>query len=169
MAELKGLFGGEAPAELKGLFGGGEVTAGRRRAEAQDYVQRYMTGDPTEGYSREEAARAFQAAAQNASPEQMRRAAGRAMDHLNPDQRAAFAEMLRRRQAGQGAVPIERAGGTGGGDGGLDDLLGGLLGGSAQAQDGGGGLGDLIGSPIGKAVIGGIAAFALDELLGRDR
>lgn len=65
----------------------------------------------------------------------------------------------------------------GGGGGGLGGILGGLLGGGddsarpqtgAQSGDGGGmfgGLGDLLSSPAGKALIGGIAAYGMKEIL----
>src|SRR3954471_3382291 len=100
--------------ELKGLFGGGEDSSNQeQRAKAQDFVQRYMQGDPSEGYSQEEAAQALQAAAKHASPEQIQRATNEAINHLNPDQRKQFDEMMKQRQAGQGFVPIERAGDAG--------------------------------------------------------
>jgi hypothetical protein len=64
-----------------------------------------------------------------------------------------------------------RAGGSGGG---LGDILGGLMGGGATGRGGavdrgsaGGGLGDLMSSPAGKALVGGIAAFALKEVMDR--
>ncbi|MFL5760758.1 MAG: hypothetical protein ACJ789_13605 [Thermomicrobiales bacterium] len=186
-------------AELKGLFGGGEDLGSQpQRAKAQDFVQRYMQGDPSEGYSHEEAVSALQTAAQHATPEQLQRATDQAVNHLNPDQRKQLNEMVKQRQAGQGFVPIERAGDTsagggggtsglgdilgsiaggGGGGGDLGSILGGLLGGQAttqsgyqQPQSGGnGGLGDVVSSPVGKAVIGGIAAFAMKEILDQHR
>jgi len=204
---------------LKGLFGGGDDSpdAPNQRAKAQDFVQRYTTGDPTEGYSEDEARSAFETVAQRASPETMQRAARETLNKLNPDQRSQFAEMLKQRQAGQGGVQIERAGGSAGGGGGIDDMLGGLLGGGGGGGLGGllggllgggqgggrsggglddllgglgggqprsqtgfeqrggdeggggmfGGLGDLMGSPVGKAVIGGIAAFSLKEMMDK--
>jgi hypothetical protein len=71
-------------------------------------------------------------------------------------------------------------GGGGGGSqgGGLGGMLGGLLGGGdddsdrsrSGTQSGGGGsmfggLGDLLGSPAGKALVGGIAAYGMKEIL----
>ncbi|MFT4038988.1 MAG: hypothetical protein QM692_12460 [Thermomicrobiales bacterium] len=62
------------------------------------------------------------------------------------------------------------------------DLLGGLLGGGQQApqqvpqrqqpqaqQDPGTSIGDILGSPLGKAVLGGIAAYAMKEMMGGDK
>ena len=65
----------------------------------------------------------------------------------------------------------------------IGGLLGGLLGGgpgmspdvAAHTQAGEddpgmfGGLGDFMGSPLGKAAIGGIAAFAMKEMLDQDQ
>jgi hypothetical protein len=59
--------------------------------------------------------------------------------------------------------------------GGLGDILGGLLGGSdttpnnqaTQQGDSGGGLGDILSGPLGKMIMGGIAAFAAKEMLGK--
>ena len=60
------------------------------------------------------------------------------------------------------------------------DLLGGLLGGGSempdqtpdprrQPQDGGGGMGDILSNPLGKAVLGGIAAYAMKEMMDKNR
>jgi hypothetical protein len=60
-----------------------------------------------------------------------------------------------------------------GGGGGLGDILGGLLGGdtsnnkAADTGGGGGGLGDIISGPLGKMIMGGIAAYATKEMLGK--
>jgi hypothetical protein len=151
---------------LKGLFGGGATAGGQpvspeTKAAAKDFVARYENGDPSEGYSAEEAEQYFRAALQHASPDQLQKAGEQAMAKMNPDQRAAFAEMLKQRQAGQGFVPIQQAGGGtapaaagtagattpagGGGGGGLGDILGSLMGGGS----GGGGLGDILGGLLG--------------------
>jgi hypothetical protein len=60
----------------------------------------------------------------------------------------------------------------------FDDLFGGLFGGGnddqaprqrqqPQAQQGGG-VDEMLSSPLGKAVLGGIAAFAMKEMMDRD-
>lgn len=276
--KLKGLFGGgeaeEAPsapqpqAEARGSGGGGRRGGGRRggggrrrrqltpeeAAQAQDFIQRYTTGDPTEGFSSEEAIGYLRQMQGQVPPEVMQRAAVATVQNLPDNQRKAFAEMLERRQQGQGMVTIERTGqtreaeGRGGGQGGdmndvlgglfgsllggdmaqpmprqqqprqapggfgADDMLGGLLGtllgggmaqpapsgrgGAAddpfgdlfgsllgggmempapepqaprrqQPQEQGGGIGDILGSPLGKAVLGGIAAYAMKEMMGK--
>ncbi len=255
--------------KLKGLFGGGEAgdtghaddrdaRRAERRAERQrlrdltddehDFVNRYTTGNPSEGFSTEEAVNYLQRVRSEVPPEVLQRAAVASVQNLPADQRKQFAEMLERRQQGTGMVTIERSGQSGaaqgrsGGDsgggmddvlgglfgslmggsttqstpqtrqapssqgGGMDDMLGGLLGsllGGGQApqsqtqggdpfgdilggflggsdaqtptqrqtpqahqqQQQGGGIGDILGSPLGKAVLGGIAAFAMKEMM----
>lgn len=60
----------------------------------------------------------------------------------------------------------------------IGDLFGSLMGGGApeptpqrpspqaqQQQPAGGGIGDILGSPLGKAVLGGIAAYAMKEMM----
>lgn len=265
--------------KLKGLFGGGEADAAggntgqaddrearraERRAERQkqrdltddehDFVNRYSAGNPSEGFSTEEAVNYLQRVRGEVPPEVLQRAAVASVQNLPADQRKQFAEMLERRQQGSGMVTIERSGqagaaqGRGGGDagnmddvlgglfgslmgggmaqpaprqapqqapqqvpqgGGMDDMLGGLLGsllggGAAptpQSQAGdpfgdilggllggapeptpqrqspqpqaqqpaGGNIGDILGSPLGKAVLGGIAAYAMKEMMGGDK
>jgi hypothetical protein len=255
--------------QLKGLFGGGEASdtghaddkdarRAERRAERQklrdltddenDFVNRYTTGNPSEGFSTEEAVNHLQRVRNEVPPEVLQRAAVTTVQNLPADQRKQFAEMLERRRQGSGMVTIERSGqagaaqGRGGGDsgGGVDDVLGGLFGslmggggaqpapqhvpqgggqgddmlggllgsllgggGSpssrsqggdpfgdlfgglmgggtpqaapqrqmphAQQQPAGGGVGDILGSPLGKAVLGGIAAFAMKEMMGGGR
>jgi hypothetical protein len=276
--------------KLKGLFGGGEASdaphaperqpekparggkrgGGRRRrrrspeevAQAQDFINRYTTGHPAEGFSSEEAIGYLRELRGEVPPEVMQRAAVETVRNLPPDQRKAFAEMLQRRQAGTGMVTIERTGqarateGRGGspaggadmddllgslfggmlgggmaqptpqpaprpapqprsapeGGFGMDDMLGGLLGGllgggaappprgqasdpfgdllggllgggggmempapeptprqQEQRQEQAGGIGDILGSPLGKAVLGGIAAYAMKEMMDKNR
>jgi hypothetical protein len=202
--------------QLKGLFGGGQ-DKDEAKTKARDFINRYSTGDPAEGYSREEAADRFREVLQRASPEQIQRATRRAVENMPENERAAFGQMLEQRKAGQGMVDIERTGGTGGATaandplggllggllgggtaggaagslddlfgsmsggqgGGLGGMLGGLFGGGDEtkpqtgAADSGGGdplgaIGDLMSSPAGKALIGGIAAFAMKEMIDND-
>ncbi len=274
---LKGLFGGgeaedapnAAPKPAKAERRGGGGGGGRRRRQqlggidadkAQDFINRYTTGNPAEGFDSEEAVTYLRQIRGEVPPEVLQRAAVATVQNLPDEQRKAFAEMLQRRQQGSGMVTIERTGaaretqGRGaaqsGGDVGMDDMLGGLfgslfgggmaqpapqpqpqtqqapggmgmddmlggllgsllgggapapqgrntpasdpfgdvlgslLGGDAalpspapaprerqqpQAQEQGGGIGDILGSPLGKAVLGGIAAYAMKEMMGGGR
>ena len=274
--KLKGLFGGgeaddaqgaqraakQGRRERRGDGGGRGGRGGRRRqrspeevAHAKDFINRYTTGHPSEGFSSDEAVNYLRQVRAEAPPEVMQRAAVETVRNLPEDQRKAFAEMLQRRQAGSGMVTIERTGqahaaeGRSGGQagGGMDDMLGGLFGGlfggsttqpdpypqprqipQAQDQGGfgpndmlggllggllgggmtqqprgssqpdnnpfddlfgglfgggdnqpaprqrqqpqapGGGVDEMLSSPLGKAVLGGIAAFAMKEMMDRD-
>lgn len=257
--KLKGLFGG-GEAEATGNVDDREARRAARKAERRklrdltddehDFVNRYTTGNPTEGFSTEEAVNYLQRVRGEVPPEVLQRAAVASVQNLPADQRKEFAEMLQRRQQGSGMVTIERSGqaraaegrGGGGGDapgmddvlgglfgslmgggvgqatpqqappsgGQMDDMLGGLLGsllggGPAQApqsqgsdpfgdilgsllggapqqapqpapqqrapepQQAGGGIGDILGSPLGKAVLGGIAAYAMKEMMGGNK
>src|SRR5215218_922951 len=273
--KLKGLFGGGEADDARGgqraerqarraARGDGGGHGGRRRqrspeedAQAKDFINRYTTGHPSEGFSSDEAVNYLRQVRNEAPPEVMQRAAVETVRNLPEDQRKAFAEMLQRRQAGSGMVTIERTGqahaaegrdgaqagggmddmlgglfgGLFGGGGmtqpepypqprqtpqtqgqggfGADDMLGGLLGGllgggmaqpprgsrqsdnnpfddlfgglfgggdddqapqrrqQPQAQQGGG-VDEILSSPLGKAVLGGIAAFAMKEMMDRD-
>jgi hypothetical protein len=272
--KMKGLFGGgeaddaqstqratkQARRERRG-DGGGRGGRRRRRspeevANAKDFINRYTTGHPSEGFSSEEAVNYLRQVRNEAPPEVMQRAAVETVRNLPDDQRKAFAEMLQRRQAGSGMVTIERTGeahaaqGRSGSPagGGMDDMLGGLFGGlfgggttqpdpypqprqtpQAQGQGGfggddmlggllggllgggmtqqqprgysqpdnnpfddlfggmfgggddqavpqqrqqpqaqGGGVDEILSSSLGKAVLGGIAAFAMKEMMDRD-
>ena len=230
--KLKGLFGGgeadDAPsAPTQQRPRGGRRGGGRRRrrmneeerARAQDFVQRYTTGHPAEGFDSDEAIGYLRQLRGQVPPETLQRAAVETVRNLPPEQRQAFAEMLERRRAGTGMVTIERTGearaaeGRSGGQAGglgMDDMLGGLLGGllgggaapapqGRDAPDGnpfddllgglfGGpaepeerqpqqpqgappqtGVGEIFSSHLGKAVMGGIAAFALKELMEKNR
>lgn len=194
---------------LKGLFGGGDDAAAQgQQAQASDFANRYLNGNPNEGYSKDEALQHFQRVAQTAPPDVLQRAAEQTVQNLPPDQRAEFNQMLQQRQQGQGMVPIQGAAETtgvqqgsggggalgslfggllgggglggllgGGGGGGNLGNLGGLFGGGANTQPsaqtgagtsgGGNPLGDLINSPLGKVLLGGIAAFALKDMMNR--
>ena len=272
--QLKGLFGGgeaeqEAPAapepqreRRRGGGGGGrrrqQRLAGIEDAQAEDFIQRYTTGKPYEGFEPDEAVAYIRQMRGEVPPEVMQRAAVATVQNLPEEQRKQFAEMLQRRQQGTGMVTIERTGearetqGRGapqaGGDIGMDDMLGGLFGsllgggmaqptpqqrqqpqqggadmddmlggllgsllggGGAMPQGGGstasdpfgdllggllggpepqqmprqqqpipqqqpqaqagGGIGDILGSPLGKAVLGGIAAYAMKEMMGGNK
>lgn len=150
---------------LKGLYGSGGET-GPAKQKAKDFVDRYEQGDPTEGYSHEEAVEYFGKVAKNAPPEAMAKAVRQSVDKLNPDQRKEFATMLQQRKAGQVDRPMTEnqpasdnvddimgnlfGGGGSGGGGGIGDILGGLLGGAGGGQGKqGGGLDDLLGGLLG--------------------
>src|SRR4051794_29615253 len=110
--ELKGLFGGgaaggaaapsgmadAAPGRRGGRRGGGAGGGGRRRrrmsademVQAQDYINRYQTGHPAEGFSSDEAVGYLRQLHGEVPPEVMQRAAVQTVQNLPADQRQAF-------------------------------------------------------------------------------
>ena len=164
---------------IKGILGGGNDDD--RRPQARDFISRYEQGAIDEGYSDDEAFEHYQRVAQHADPETMQRAAEQAFSRMSPQQRMQFAQMMQQQSGGRyqggGGDPRQLAGmvsqmhrqepgglgsllggGTGGG-GGLGGMLGGVLG-------GGGGGGGFPGGTLGKVALGGIAAYAMKEMLG---
>jgi hypothetical protein len=169
---------------LKGLFGGGDDD---RTPQARDFINRYEQGPIDQGYSDEEALEQYQRVSQHADPETMQRAAEQAFSRMDPSQRAQFAQIMQQRMGGGSTGysddPRQLAGmvsqahrqdpnglaslfgggggrGNGGGGGGVGDMIGGLL--------GGGGGGGFPGGTLGKVALGGIAAYAMKEMLGGD-
>ena len=134
-------------AMMKGLFGGDDD-----RNQSRDFIQRYETGDPTEGYSSDEAYQQYGRVSRHLSPEEYQDAAEQAFSRMRPDQRAQFSQMLQQQMGGGGYQGFQQTddprqlaqavaqyrqqdeGGLGsllggGGGGGLGGMLGGLLGG----------------------------------------
>lgn len=158
---------------VQGLFGGG-AEGDAKKAQAEDFINRYQTGNPSEGYTEEEALAAFQEVSKIATPEQMQLALQQSVANLPDNDRAEFNQMLQDRQAGTGMIDIERSGdrkevtsrdaeGASNAMPGLDDILGGLLGGSTGSSSGSsGGLGDILGGLLGGAT-GATAAPASDS------
>jgi hypothetical protein len=199
---------------LQGLFGGGSGGGGDRadrqaarqewraerqaqrslhhdpalRQQAHDFSQRYMTGANTEGYDAREAYQMYQQVGQDATPQQMQTALQQTVEHMNPQQRAEFGQMLR-----HGMVTIP--GGQSGADpgaGGLLGMIGQLFSGGGQGQpapptDHEGFLGHLFGggqptpaprtssaqsdvfpgmldNPLAKVLMGGIAAYGAKQI-----
>jgi len=168
---------------LKGLFGGGDDD---RSSQARDFVSRFEQGPIDQGYSDDEALQNYQRVAQHVDPATYQRAAEQTFARMDPNQRAEFAQMLQQRMGGSGnqfggysddprrmAGMVSRVqrespgglaslfgGGSNGGGGGIGDMLGGIL--------GGGGGGGFPGGTLGKVAMGGIAAYAMKEMLGGD-
>ena len=140
---------------LGDLFGG--ESDNDARAKANDFVNRVESGDPTQGFSTEEALTSYSQVAGRLSPEELQAATTQALERFSPEQRREFSAMLQSKANGGGDVtddpsqiaqltsqlqsqsPDGLLGALGGG-GGLDSILGGLLGGGQPSgNDGGGG------------------------------
>jgi hypothetical protein len=168
---------------ISGLFGGGDGDDDRK-SRARDYISRYEQGPIDQGYDENEAYEHFQRVSQHADPDTMQRAAEQAFSRMDPDQRQQFAQYLQQQGGGQysgrmtsdprdmagmvsqiqrqnpgGLASLFGGGGGSGGGGGMGGALGGLLGG------GGGGF---PGGNLGKIALGGIAAYAMKEMIGGD-
>lgn len=161
---------------IKGLLGGDDNDD--RRTQANDYISRYEQGPPDQGYSDEEAYENFQRVSQHADPDTIQRASEQAFSRMDPQQRAQFAQQLQQQGGGQmdqvsddprqmagmmSQMHRQNPGGLagllgGGGGGGMGGALGGLL--------GGGGGGGFPGGTMGKMALGGIAAYAMKEIMG---
>lgn len=169
---------------LKGLFGGGDNNDAK--TQAQDFISRYQQGPNDQGYSHDEALQHYQNVAQNADPATMQRAAEQTFAGMDPNQRAQVSQLLQQQAGGQATTGIsddprqmagmvsqihqQNPGGLasllGGGGGGIGGALSGILGGGNSGGSGGNSGGGFPGGTIGKVALGGIAAYAMKEMLG---
>jgi hypothetical protein len=157
---------------LDELLGGGQI-----QKEYRDFVNRYEQGDPSEGYSDQEVMKRYGEVAHVVSPDQYAQAAQEALSKLSPEERAAFVKMLQDRAAARG-VELPRQVAPEPKDlgqvltdlhvkpGQLRDILGG---GDAQPQQQASGSSpiiDILTSPMAKAVLAGIAAMVVKNVMG---
>jgi hypothetical protein len=167
---------------LKGLFGGDDNNDDRRN-QANDFISRYEQGPIDQGYDEQEAYNNFQQVSQYADPATMQRAAEQAFSRMDPDQRAQLAQMIQQQGGGQfsgrmSSDPRDMAGMVsqmqGQNPNGLASLFSGGNGGSSDGDGLGGALGGLLGGSgggfpggtLGKVALGGIAAYAMKEMIG---
>lgn len=159
---------------LNQLLGGGQ-----QQQDYQGYLQRYEQGQPSEGYSDEEVMNRYQQVAPHLSQNQYMQAAEAAFNHMTPQQRAEFGQVLEQqaRQRGvnipgmnqmEGANRFQDAGFLAQLTGQLHQqqpgLLGQLLGGASSGSSSSGG--SLLSNPAVKAGLAGIAAMAVKHFLG---
>ncbi len=186
------------------------------RRSRKEFIERYTTGDPSEGFTTDEAVAHLREMREEMSPSEFRRAMQRTLEHLPPSQRDDFIRIMREYQgsAAQPATGVTPTASTEVGDATTPDatapsaasdaragadpfggILTGLMGGGA-AGAGGVGVGDLLddltkgglrapattpgkqlteadfhallNSPLGKAVLGGVAAFGMQEMEEED-
>lgn len=158
---------------LDELLGGGQ-----RQKEYRDFVNRYEQGAPSEGYSDQEVIKRYGEVSHAVPPEQYAKAAQEALGKLSPEERAAFVKMLQERAAARGVTvprtvaPEPKELGQVLTDlhqkpGQLRDILGG---GDAQPQERASAsspIADMLASPMAKAVLAGIAAMVVKNVVGR--
>jgi hypothetical protein len=172
---------------LGGLFGGQDnEDEPVRRERATDFINRYERGAPYDGIGDDEVIQNYQTVAGRLSPQEYEEATAEAFSRLSREERRE----LRRRMRQQRGAEIrddddddprmmarelsqyrqqgsdDPLGGLFGGGGGLGGMLGGMLSGGGGSPQASGSGGDLLGGPLGKAVLGGVAAYAMKRMMG---
>jgi hypothetical protein len=150
------------------------LAGGLRQQEYKDFVDRYEQGHPSQGYSDQEVLKRYGEVSHAVKPDQYARAAQEALSQLSPEERAAFVKMLQERAAARGitlpgkVAPEPKELGQVLTDlhkkpGQLRDMLGGA---PAQAQASGSNpIIDILTSPQAKAVLAGIAAMVVKNVM----
>ena len=148
----------------------------------KDFVKRYEQGGPSEGYSDQEVLERYGEVSHAVPPEQYAQAAQEALGKLSPEERAEFLEMLQERAAARGVnlpgkvasdptdlgkvlTDLHKKPGQ------LRDILG-VPGDAPQPQAQAAGSNpiiDMLSSPMAKAVLAGIAAVVVKNMMGRSR
>lgn len=164
---------------LGGLFGGqDDDDDDRRKSRAKDFVSRFETGSPYEGYDDNEAVQNYRNVTSRLSPQEYEDAAGEAFGRLSPADRRQLGQMMeqrggsgykttddprdlarmssRFRERDSGGGGLASLFGIGGGGGGQGDLL---------SKGGGGGGGGMLDNPLAKAALAGVAAMAMKKMI----
>jgi hypothetical protein len=172
---------------LGGLFGGQDTDDEPvRRQRATDFIDRYERGRPYDGIGDDEVIQNYQTVAGRLSPQEYEEAAADAFGRLSREERRELRRRMRQQRKAdmlddddddprsmarelsqyrqQGSD--DPLGGLFGGGGGLGGMLGGMLGGGGGSPQASGSSGDLLGGPLGKAVLGGVAAYAMKRMMG---
>ncbi len=170
---------------LGGLFGGqDDDDEPVRRQRATDFIDRYERGRPYDGIGDDEVLQNYRAAAGRLSPQEYEEAMADSFGRLPREERRELKRRMRQQQGGQmrddddddpramaREVSQYRQQGSddplGGlfGGGGLGGMLGGMMGGGGTSRQQSSAGGDLLGGPIGKAVLGGVAAYAMKKMM----
>src|SRR5215212_10155735 len=74
-------------------------TDGEARHKRKEFIERYTTGDPSEGFTTVEAIAHLREMREEMSPAEFRRAMQRTLEHLPPSQRDDFIKIMREYQA----------------------------------------------------------------------
>ena len=151
------------------------LTGGQRQKEFRDFVDRYEQGHPSQGYSDQEVLKRYGEVSHAVPPDQYAQAAAEALSKLSPEERAAFVKMLQDRAAARGVTlppqvaPEPKDLGQVLSDlhkkpGQLRDMLGGD---AAKPASGSSPITDMLSSPMAKAVLAGIAAIVVKNVMKR--
>jgi hypothetical protein len=150
------------------------LAGGQRQKEYKDFVDRYEDGDPSQGYTDQEVLKRYSEVSHAVQPDQYAQAAQEALSKLSPEERAAFVKMLQERAAARGltlpgpVAPEPKELGQVLTDlhtkpGQLRDMLGAPA--QPQGQAGSNPIGDILSSPMAKAVLAGIAAMVVKNVM----
>lgn len=165
---------------LGGLFGGqDDEDEPVRRRRATDFIDRYERGKPYEGIDDDEVLQNYRATAGRLSPQEYEEAMADSFSRLSREERRELRRQMRQQRGDQmrddddddprtmaREVSQYRQQGDDDPLGGLLGGLGGMFGGGGSAQERGSqSQGDLFGGPLGKAVLGGVAAFAMKKMM----
>jgi len=183
---LKGLFGGDSDdddrkpqaRDFVNRFEQGPIDQGYTDQEASDNFRRVSQhADP------ETMQRAAEQTFSRMSPQERQQFAQLMQQQMggqssgvsdDPRQMAGMVGRMQKENPG-GLASLFGGGGDSGGGGGIGGMIGGLLGGGGSnaagglmggGNSGGGGGGGLLGGTLGKVAMGGIAAYAMKEILG---
>jgi hypothetical protein len=152
------------------------LAGGQSQKDYKDFVDRYEQGHPSQGYSDQEVLKRYGEVSHAVQPDQYARAAQEALSALSPEERAAFVKMLQERAAARGVTlpgkvaPEPKELGQV-----LTDLhkkpgqLRDVLGAPTQPQQQASGsspITDILTSPMAKAVLAGIAAMVVKNVMG---
>ena len=152
-----------------------ELLAGeQRQQEDSDCVDRYEQGHPSQGYSDQEVLERYGEVSHAVPSDHYAQAAQEALSKLSPEERAVFVKMLQDRAAARGLTLPEKVApepkelGQVLTDlhkkpGQLRDMLG--VPAQPQGQAGSNPIGDILSSPMAKAVLAGIAAMVVKNVM----
>lgn len=147
--------------------------SGQQRQDAQEFVQRYETGGPSEGYSGEEVLNRYQQIAPQLPPEQYHQAAQEAFSRMPPEDRAQFGQYVQQQAAQQGYQLPPQMQGYGPQQYQDPNTLAQMTTQLHQQQPGllgqifqGRGEQNVLGNPFAKAALAGVAAIALKNMMG---
>ncbi len=143
----------------------------QQQQQLMDFANRYRQGDPTQGYSNEEATQRFQQIAPRLPAQEFQASAAQAFGSWNPQQRQQFGQYLQQ-QAQQQNVQLPQQQTSGYGD---PSALAQLVTQAHQQQPGGlmqllggtGGSGSVLSNPLAKAALAGIAAMAAQRMFSQ--
>ena len=151
-----------------------------RRQRATDFIERYERGKPYDGISDDEVMQNYRATAGRLSPQEYEEAMADSLGHLSREERRELRRQMRQQRGAQMrddddddprvmAREVSQYRQQGGDDplGGLLGGLGGMFGGSGGSPQASGSQsqGDLFGGVLGRAVLGGVAAFAMKKMM----